>query len=128
MVVMDNPTVGLVDSSGRIFLGLHGHELEDLEREICLDDFFVAPRPRGATFSISGDYPAAIAPGRTAPPSFEGLDLHPPSFTGDEPLHAPTVLHFNGNGKRYMQRCVDRFRGEKLLGGWDDHTAECVYF
>merc|ERR1711982_265311 len=99
---MNDPTVGVVDTAGRIFLGLHGHEFSDLQRQICVEDFLRGPRPREATFSapMESITPQPV-PGRASCLTFEELDVHPPPFIGDTPKDAPAVLHFNGNGKRY---------------------------
>lgn len=38
------------------------------------------------------------------------------------------LLHFNGNGKRHMHRCIDEFRDAGVLGGEDLDSAECTFF
>ncbi|CAJ1430319.1 unnamed protein product [Effrenium voratum] len=77
------PELGFVDSNAQLFLGLHGHnEFWDLERPLCRGDYF--RKAEESQRAVKG--------------------LLPPRLLMGE---APTVIHFNGNGKRHMSRCVE---------------------
>ena len=102
LLLMRFPGLGFVDKDAQLFLGLHGHdELWDLERPLC----------RGTYFE---DKPAAQGFSRFLAPRLR---------FGARPM----LLHFNGNGKRHMWRCVEEFRQHELLGGQGEDTADCKF-
>jgi len=43
-------------------------------------------------------------------------------------MSAPSVLHFNGNGKRFLRGCVEEFRSKGILGGNGTDSADCTFF
>ncbi|CAE7521363.1 unnamed protein product [Symbiodinium sp. CCMP2592] len=103
LVLLEHPELGMVDFSGRLFLALHGHGTEDLERELCTDDYFV---PRGRQSAVA--VPAYLR---------RFNNLYPPPLrrrSADEP---PVALHFNGNGKRFLRRCLNFFRQRLRIDG-----------
>jgi len=137
LLLLRNDTLGFVDTSAQLFLGLHGHnELNDLERPLCRGTHFSrqgsaapasGPGRRGAAAAGGGGGvpPRPPVPGYRAPPrSLEGLT--PPGLAGAAG-RAPAVLHFNGNGKRHLMRCVEEFRAEGVLGGRDEGSSECTF-
>mmetsp|Transcript_30355 Transcript_30355/g.56156 ORF Transcript_30355/g.56156 Transcript_30355/m.56156 type:complete len:477 (-) Transcript_30355:26-1456(-) len=123
LLVLRNRSLGLVDTTGKVFLGLHGHDqFKDLERPLCQGNYFVQ-RPgqvlaKKLVHAPVRDYQQVRG--------FEAFQ--PPRLRGEISEIAPSVLHFNGNGKRHMQRCVEEFRKEGLLGGWGDAHAECTFY
>lgn len=105
LLLLGFPDLGFVDKDARLFLGLHGHdEFWDLERPLCRGNYFEATSHAASSF-------------------FRYFSA--PKLLGSE--HVPKLLHFNGNGKRHLWRCVEEFRENGLLGGEDD-TDMCHYF
>lgn len=123
LLLLRNRSLGFVDASAELFLGLHGHdEFDDLERPLCRGSYFVkSAGPEVREFSRA-PVPGYQAPERT----LQGLS--PPGLVGMGSARAPAVLHFNGNGKRHLQRCVEEFRAEGVLGGTGEGSAECTFF
>jgi len=126
LLLLRNRTLGLVDTSARLFLGLHGHdEFQDLERPLCRDGYFMH-RPETRNPKPQQQHLRPPVPGYETVRTFAGLS--PPAMRGESDDHAPPVLHFNGNGKRHLRRCVEEFRRAGVLGGRGDQWAECTYF
>ena len=103
LLLLRFPYLGFVDKEAQLFLGLHGHDdIWDLERPLC----------RGRYFARTG----------SAKPSFQAFSAPRllGSFDG-----APKLLHFNGNGKRHMWRCVKEFHKLGLLG---ENDMKCDFF
>ena len=101
LVLLRFPDLGFVDKDAQLFLGLHGHdEFWDLERPLCRGSYFQEQDADG----------------------FRRL-LAPSLRFGPRPM----LLHFNGNGKRHMWRCVEEFRRHGLLGGEGEDTADCEF-
>ena len=106
LVLLRFPDLGFVDKDAQLFLGLHGHdEFWDLERPLC----------RGSYFAASGSAQES--------PSFQAFTA--PRLLGSLRSDVPKLLHFNGNGKRHMWRCVEEFR---KLGLLDQNDMECDFF
>jgi len=129
LLLLRNRSLGTVDAAGSIFFGLHGHdEFWDLERPLCRGGHFTHhPEVTAAAAAAFKARPAAPVPGYKV--TFRSLSgLSPPSIRGERAALLPSILHFNGNGKRHMQRCVEEFRAEGILGGRDAGSAECTFF
>ncbi|CAE7605209.1 unnamed protein product, partial [Symbiodinium microadriaticum] len=103
LVLMEHPELGMVDFSGRLFLALHGHSTTDLERELCTDDYFL---PRGRQRAVS--VPAYLR---------RFNNLFPPPLRRRSATEPPVALHFNGNGKRFIRRCLNFFRQRLRING-----------
>lgn len=138
LLLLRNRSLGLVDATGSLFLQLHGHRAEDLERPLCGDGYWerapsserdVASKDAGG--HASQMQPLPIPGYQPAPPMG---DFRPPLVRHRGPrglvtaAAPPAVLHFNGNGKRHLFRCIDAFRSRGLLAGQQRFDAECVFF
>ena len=100
LLLLQFPHLGFVDKEAQLFLGLHGHdEFWDLERGLCRGNYF---EKKGSSDT-----------GHPSFPSFQALSA--PRLLGSDSDDVPKLLHFNGNGKRHMWRCVEEFRKDGLL-------------
>eukprot|EP00435_Cladocopium_sp_Y103_P021864 s134_g5.t1 len=106
LLLLRFPYLGFVDKDAQLFLSLHGHDgddLEILERPLCQGNYFAA-RNRNSSKRNFQHFLAPRLLGR------RGFDI-------------PKLLHFNGNGKRHMSRCVKEFLDVGLL----KDPMECRY-
>lgn len=137
LLLLRNRSLGMVDTSAQIFLELHGHdEFDDLERPLCRGTHFKYERDVASRAEENQpDWrPEAPVPGYRATRSLVGLT--PPALRVGAEAAAqrtpPAVLHFNGNGKRHLLRCVEEFQAEGVLGGHANEegegAAECTFF
>ncbi|CAJ1449666.1 unnamed protein product [Effrenium voratum] len=110
LTLLQNPQLGLVDTMGELFLSLHGHLFRDLERFLCHEDYWAPERPSSGRSGRSGRFPGQ-------PPRLRRRSIE-----------APSILHFNGNGKRLLARCVRAFQQRRVLSGWDGRGAQCTFY
>lgn len=122
LLLLRNHSLGMVDSAGEIFLGLHGHEeFEDLERPLCRGSYFAfdAEVASRAPENQADWRPQAPVLGYRPTRSLAGL-VPPAVLRGTEGRTRrsapPAVVHFNGNGKRHLLRCISEFSAEGILG------------
>eukprot|EP00439_Symbiodinium_sp_Y106_P060803 s2913_g9.t1 len=95
--------------------------VQDLERPLCRGSYFVRD-PSSRTLPKA---PKGPLPSYKAVRSFHGLQ--PPRLQRSS-AGPPSVMHFNGNGKRHLYRCVEEFRELRLLAGTGEERAECTFF
>ncbi|CAE7644229.1 unnamed protein product, partial [Symbiodinium pilosum] len=96
VLLLQRPSLGFVDSSAELFLGLHGHdEFLDLERPLCRGSYFEREKPATTTAKPAQEASGPM-PEYTAVRSFRGL--LPPRLQRSK-AGPPSVMHFNGNGK-----------------------------
>lgn len=96
LVLMRNRSLGFVDAGAEIFLQLHGHdERRDLERPLCHGDYFAEADAGASEVPLAALRPPAVLTAAGA---------------------APSVIHFNGNGKLHLQRCIGMFHAAGVLG------------
>jgi len=129
VLLLQNRSLGLVDTAAEIFLGLHGHdEFDDLERPLCRGSHFTRD-PVAEAEDLQAARPIRPpVPGYKAPKR-RLVGLVPPGLRGAPAAgRQPSVLHFNGNGKRHLLRCVEEFRAEGILGGTGEGTAQCTFY
>lgn len=128
ILLLQNQSLGLVDVAGTVFFNLHGHDEErDLERPLCYDGY-LARQPQAWRDHRPPQLP--VVGHRLARPL---QDFMPPKLRHAASARVaantpPAVLHFNGNGKRHMMRCIEAFRSYGLLGGRDEDSAECTFY
>eukprot|EP00747_Dinoflagellata_sp_TGD_P151429 gnl/TRDRNA2_/TRDRNA2_177207_c4_seq1.p1 gnl/TRDRNA2_/TRDRNA2_177207_c4~~gnl/TRDRNA2_/TRDRNA2_177207_c4_seq1.p1 ORF type:complete len:463 (+),score=52.80 gnl/TRDRNA2_/TRDRNA2_177207_c4_seq1:91-1479(+) len=127
LLLLQNRTLGLVDTEGKLFLGLHGYDEEaDLARPLCKPGYFEpyegGPGSDGNLDPMPGGLPRRATALRTL------TGLLPPASTSQSAEEAPALLHFNGNGKRHLNPCIRFFRQEGLLGGKDEESGECTFY
>lgn len=132
LLLLRNRSLGFVDTSAQLFLGLHGHdELRDLERPLCRGTYFERHSQRGGMAVPEKEDPARHlhkpVPGYKAPDQTL-VGLSPPAMRGKSAANAPSLIHFNGNGKRHLMRCIEEFRKEGILGGEGEGEAECTFY
>ena len=107
LLLLRFPYLGFVDKDAQLFLSLHGHTKFDLERPLCQGNYFAARNRDSSKVRNSSKFEHFLAP-RLLPRL--GFDI-------------PKLLHFNGNGKRFIERCVKEFREVGLL----KDPMECRY-
>ena len=109
LVLLRFPHLGFVDKDAKMFLNLHGIDKFHLERRLCGGNYFEAPR----NFSNSSRW-------KSSKLNFQHFLA--PRLRGAGDL--PKILHFNGNGKAHLSRCVDEFFQVGLLRT----QMKCRYF
>eukprot|EP00928_Gymnodinium_smaydae_P024763 TRINITY_DN19940_c0_g1_i1.p1 TRINITY_DN19940_c0_g1~~TRINITY_DN19940_c0_g1_i1.p1 ORF type:complete len:470 (+),score=97.25 TRINITY_DN19940_c0_g1_i1:271-1680(+) len=132
LLLLQQPQLGIVDDEARIFMGLHGHDDSSvLSRPLCRGDHFeeVVPAERAAIAEENEAGTLMPVPGYRLGRRL-GSHLRPPPLAeeGRAAEATPSILHFNGNGKRHLMRCVTEFRSVGILGGTHEDNAECTYF
>lgn len=107
LLLLRFPYLGFVDKDAQLFFSLHGHVQFDLERPLCQGNYFAVRNRNSSKVRNSSKFEHFLAP-RLLPRL--GFDI-------------PKLLHFNGNGKRCIERCVKEFREVGLL----KDPMECRY-
>lgn len=135
LLLLRQNSLGLVDVSAQLFLNLHGFSHEELERPLCFEGYFARrPLPEGtvATEPLPPEPGAGKRPpGQRGVPPQAFSTLRPPPMVAspgsDGTPAIPTVLHFNGNGKRHLKRCVEEFNRMGVLG-FLEGKALCTFY
>ena len=111
LLLLRFPYLGFVDKDAQLFLNLHGHDPFDLERPLCQGNYFAlfaARRRNSSRGNSSMNFRHFLAPRLLGRRGFDDI---------------PKLLHFNGNGKGHMERCVKEFQKVGLKD-----PMECRYF
>ena len=108
LLLLRFPYLGFVDKDAQLFLNLHGHDPFDLERPLCQGNYFAARSRNSSRGNSSMNFRYLIAPRLLGRSGFDNI---------------PKLLHFNGNGKRHLSRCVKEFLDVGLI----TDPPECRY-
>ncbi|CAK9045126.1 unnamed protein product, partial [Durusdinium trenchii] len=137
LALLQHPHLGLVDSMGELFLSLHGHRWPDLERALCHENYWAKhpPPPALGPGEVGGGgrpkqrrwpRPRWRFPGQ--PPRLQREAGEGERKAPREMAEAPSILHFNGNGKRVLFWCIRAFQQTGILSGKDGQGSQCTFY